>query len=437
MSVTPAEWFRLGLMLFFTAVIAFAIFSPFFENLGKRGKNYIEEKGPVIKVPNIEIDQKILEEIRDDVPRARVRREPKAFQHLLYQASRLVPGSLEYLGLPKEPLDYEKVLKNPKAYRGKPVWVKARLVDDLLVLPSSLKGVKDVRGKAKDAKGRLYFFSMAQPPKKPLRPGDWVKIKGFFYKLWDPDANGSKVPYIIGLRLYPSWPEWKPVKELDPALFHKIMDGSTIDPEETEPEVFYHFLSYVMNLDEKAKDPANVEMLSDKDLTGFKNNPKGNRGKLVRFYAKVLYNPDIRAADENPINLDKITRFWVGTSRPPAVIRLIAPRARTDIFKGMEIEVVGCFLRNLEYNPKGQSIGKAVAPIIIAAKILIHEYKEDRFWGTAKWILVGILIAAILLLFGLSVYDRKKHQLAEKEMIKRRKERLARKLGAQREKKGE
>ncbi len=427
--VSRGELIRFLIMILLAVALCVAVFTNILFIPGPESSKYAPQgRGGTVVVPKIHLDPKILAQIRDDKPRFRVQREPKAFEYLLSQAAKLVPGALEYMGLPKEPLDYDAVLKNPGAFRGKPVWVRARLVEDPLVIDvDTLPGVKDVRGKARDEKGRLYFFSMAQTARKPLHKGDWVKIKGFFYKLWDPDARGSKVPYIVGYRLYRSWPRWKPVKELDRTLFPEIMDGSSLDPETTEPEAFYHFLSYVLNLPEEKADPAKLPRLDEIALTRMRNDPNGTRGKLYHFYAKIIRDPYFLAMAENPLGLKWKTEIWAATSRPAAVIRLILPGRRADLRREMEIEVIGCFLRNMEYQASDQKVGMATAPIFVSAWARPHEIPQDTTLDTAKWIIAGILIAFILLLTAVSHFDRKKHLEAEKALARRRRERLAKK----------
>ncbi len=427
------ELIRFLIMIFLAAALCVVVFTNIFMLPGPNNSRFAPQGGGggTVLVPKIHLDPKILAQIRDDKPRFRVQREPKPFEYILSQAARLVPGALEYMGLPKNPLDYDAVLKNPKAFRGKPVWVRAQLLEDPLVIDvDTLPGVKDVRGKARDEKGRVYYFSMAQPPRKPLHKGDWVKIKGFFYKLWDPDARGGKVPYIVGYRLYRSWPRWKPVKELDRTLFPEIMDGSSLDPEITEPEAFYHFLSYVINLPKEKADPSKLPRLTALLLTKLRNDPAGTRGKLFHFYAKIIREPQFLAMAENPLGLKWKTVLWAATTRPATVIRLIVPRRRTDLRREMEVEVIGCFLRNMEYQAADQKVGMASAPIFVSDWVRPHEVPVDTTLDTAKWVVAGILIAFILLLSAVSHFDRKRHLEAEKALARKRRERLAKKGSA-------
>ena len=443
--VTPSERFRFLVMFLFAAALVVAIFSNLL--MGKGGGGIDDDLLPrePESRPPVKLDPQILAEIRDATPTQRVHNEEKPWLHMLSQAALLVPGDLERLGMNEKPMPYSEILENPGRFRGEPVWVKARLVENLMVLPiKKLPGVSDIRGSARDQAGNLYYFSMAFRSRRMLGEGDWVKIKGFFFKLRENIKERTRVPYIIGRSLVPSWRDWAPVEDLDPAYFGNILDNTGKDPETTEPESFYHFLSYARN---KAGDPealARAERLDKNSLTRFSNDPVGSRGgKLYTFYVSIMLPTEINRAEENPLELDHITRIWGASVRPLSVIRIIAPgrwkkggkAAEGPVFelespgalnKERSLKVTGVFYRNLEYEAAGQDMRRVRCPIFIAAKIEEHGGRQEAFPPIFGYLFIGLVATSVVLIILLVRRDRKKHEEAEKEIRERRRRRRER-----------
>jgi len=160
-------------------------------------------------------------------------------------------------------------------------------------------------------------------------------------------------------------------------------------------------------------------------LTRLRNDAAASRARRTRIVAQVQQPPQIRAADENPLGLKWITRLWVISNRPLALFYIIAPGRHIELAKGTEVEIVGVFLRNMEYLAAGPNVGTALAPVFLAASCRVPEPMDTGLPASLKWGMGGSMVLAIGLILFLLRRDRKAHAAAMTELANRRKARLA------------
>lgn len=347
----------------------------------------VPDDAPVQRAPLARVDPARLAAVQDEDPVARSLLEDDATEHLVEQASRLVPGDLEVLGL--QPLSWETLTSEPAAHRGTPTWVVGTIrwtrLERRLLLPR-------VHGEVVDEQGRSWRFIVVNETES-VGDGDVVRIEGFFLKHLEwtrPGIDGERVhgPVLVGEEMIPSTFRMDPVTELDPYLIASVRDHDVQEASAAlESPQLYQFLSYVENTPYETLFPADdgPEQRAEQML----NAPEDWRGAPVRLSGKLLAKVHrfLGPRGQNPLGREKIWLLYLhNTGGLTLALSLADP---PDVEVGDIVDVDGVFFRRYYFENRRNSVVPAAAVI---AKRLEHFVPPPDALQPALALIVVVIV---------------------------------------------
>ena len=363
------------------------------------------------------VDPSLLAGVRDGTEVERALLEPGPTAHLVEQAGRLVYGDLEQMGLQAVPR--AELVADPAAWRGRPVTVLGTL--------RALETVDDAagttrRGTLQDEHGEAWIFIVLSEP-ADVRPGDVVRVSGFFFKLHDylaPDNSLVSGPLVVGQELLRSAWRIEPVTELSPELLARVRDTSLADASlPLESPEFYSLLSFVENApDEALLGPdGRLQEVRASDLL---QNSLIWRGRPVRVSGLLLAAEEVPLGlrGENPLGRPFIWNLWLssyaGVCRVLSLEKPEGIEVRRDI-----VDADGVYFRRYSYeNTKDQP---RTAAVVVARHV--HRYDPPKDTFTPLLVKAGIALVAVLggLLWMAGRRDRLSGAMERQKRIERQK----------------
>ncbi len=367
--------------------------------------------------PLAQVDPALLAHVRDSSPVERAFIEPDAKQHLLVEASELIYGDLEYLGL--EQGDWDALTGEPEDARGKPVWALGTVEwfdTDLSLNPP------EVWGEIRDQDSRTWLFLVAQPT-LDVRVNDVVRLKGFFFKRHDRqrgDGSFASGPLVVGEELLRSAFRIDPVTKLRPDLFYGLRDHTL--QEASRPlasRAYYELLSFVQNTPHEELFPN----AGERPLTHgseLMRNSDTTRGKRVKLRGRVLHSQSfpLGPEGENPLGVPTAYQTWLFNSGVTTLaVSLDPPPA--FIPDETIVDVEGIYFRRYGYENKRNEA--RIAAVLIAGEFREFVIPPNEFTPIVAGVMAGIvLVVAVLLLIG-AIRDRIQGRKARTRSVQRKK----------------
>lgn len=429
-GVTPrvSDTARLIILLVLTGIVIVSYF--FFSQRAEWQKDdglvnpddYVEAP-ETVRIPGARVEPEKLLDVKDAEIADRVVKEKEPYVHLLHQASRLVYGDMDILGV-KRPVP-EEIRKNPAAYRGKPFEVKGILqwYERKTDLDFDL-----YRGYLTTYEGDYVYFTVRIVDTVDVVIGDVIKLQGFFFKLYSfelpgEDGRVNDALFLIGKRLIPSFYDLPPVTELKMELLDTLYDYTEEDitkPFEERP--LYHMLSYVHNMSDETFRSMNFQELYPTEIM---RTPHSYRGKPVRILGEVIWlvERNLGPEGENPVGPKNIYHGLMINYQGGFCYFLSFDTPDWLIMKDL-VYIDGFFFRNYAYRTRQESRHRA--PVVIVRNWEDFILPEDHtFLYISYAILAGAVIAAGI--FFLYVFrDRKHSRLFREKFIARKKKLLTR-----------
>ncbi len=382
--------------------------------------------------PGAKVEFEKLASVRDTAIADRVIKEKEPYLHLIKQASRLVYGDMELLGV--QTAVPEEIFKDTAAYRGKPFIIKGVLqwYEKITDLDFEL-----YRGYLTSKEGDYFYFTVLYIDAE-IRIGDVVKLQGFFFKRFSftlpgEDERINNTVFLVGRRLFPSFCTMPSVKQLDFNLLDRLYDYDTQDMAKPfEEKQLYHMLSFVQNMDEETYRSTKFQEILAVDII---KAPREFRGKPVKILGEVVWlvKRNLGLEGENPVGPKTIYHGILLNYRGRFCYFLSYEKPMIQKKKDL-IYAKGFFFRNYAYRSQNEDLVHATVLIVKGFEKFII-IKDNTFLYLSYIILSGT--GVIFLLFFLHLYhDRKQNKLYREKFIARKKKLLNRMMEAQ-EKNGE
>jgi hypothetical protein len=369
--------------------------------------------------PLAKVDPIRLADVADGTQVERAAIERDALDHLLNESSKLVYGDLDLLGLSAP--SREELLRDPAAWRGRPVTALGRLdwfEPDTTTDPHTFRGV------VIDRDEQPWPFVVLHLP-WDIDAGGVVRIKGFFLKHADmlkPDLSFASGPLIVGEELLPSSYPLDPVTELRPDLFDTVRDfdlGEASRP--LESRSFFELLSFVQHGDmetlfgppEEREPVFAVQLLND--TTSWRGRPVTTRGQLLH-YQKLPLGP----AGENPLGVPYAWQIWTfnysgGLTYAISLEEPVGLVPEQDL-----VDIDGLYYRRFLYE-SGQN-KPAMAAAIIAARVRRFVIPEDPVAPfIERAVLFTMLAIGVLIVFGQLVLRKQSRELRKRSVGRKKK----------------
>lgn len=390
--------------------------------LGAEPAEAIEGSAPAAAT----IDAELLAEVRDSTESERVIREPQPFLHLLLESGKLVAGDFRRMKAAfADDALFEQVLAGPAAWRGRPLVAKARFsfaTKESIPLEDGGEEFSYWRGVALDDLGRTYSFSVLEEP-EGLKPGDVIKIEGFFFKrlaLFDPSQPDRLIDptlHLIGKRVVRSFLHMPPVKELSPAILSTLRDYEIQDRVEIPDAPLWHVLSYVENCEAEqiaadAEQSVNERTGEASYLTSqaLLRDPDQYRGSAVRLLGSMSrdqppWPKDLGPDGENPLDIPVAWHSLLVHQGPTFTYLISKERPPAWAIGNPTVIVEGVFLKLYTYQAKNRQT--VTCPLVIVKRFAPFEIASETLRSGLSLALIAVSIPVVLGLLLLAMRDRK------------------------------
>jgi hypothetical protein len=376
--------------------------------------------------PLARVDLERMAAVQDTTRSERALLEPDATGHLLDQASRLLFGDLEQLGLERG--DWQVLVERGAEHRGQPVWTLGRLVWFERLPPGPFAHA--VRGEVVDEDGRSWNAIVVNTP-LDVEPGDFVKLSGFFLKHYDmprPDRGVSSGPLVVGNELLRSAPRIEPVTVMRPDLFARVRDqGLAESSRPIEGPEFYEALSYIRHAPDEVFFPPDQELIEYRSAD-LREHSDSFRGQLVRVSGTLGHAERIPLGPrgENPLGIPFIWKLWLISPWGPTLVYTFDEpdgiRLRQDI-----ADAEGLYFRRYSYEGRG---GQAqIAAVVLARRVTRFEVQPNEWLPVVLKITIGIVVLVCMLLYFGHRRDRQEELSARHKRMQRQKQRTSRGSG--------
>jgi hypothetical protein len=403
--------------------------------------------------PEKKVDLARLEAIRDDTDQQRGQIEPEALDYLLDHVHNEPSVRRKRRGF--RAIDPRVMLERPEAFRGLAVELRGELLGWERMPHEGVEGVThvyrgflDVHRRGEDGAdapiGVQVSFTATEKPQsadanpKEFGPGTFVRLQGFFLKLWRGLPPGAEelttTPHVVARRFLRSY-QVVPQREVDPSWF-KVADGHSLD----EPP-FFLLLNYLKNLtpeafrERRASGVLNVTPIPEPGqpfppgpvpenvITDF-----GSRGKLLydntdRFRGRLvrlrgtLKRVDPVVPGDNPGGIERIYDGFLAQETYLIPIRAPFPLARYGVEESPLVHLEGYLYKRWMWEGKGG--GRFTAPMILVTNIE-PQYIPDSPLLHAQWVLGGVAAVFAVVLVVMLVLDRRSTKRHEERRRKRR-----------------
>jgi len=322
--------------------------------------------------------------------RAEIERDPAA--HLIDEASQLVYGDLEKLGMVAA--DRELIEQAPAQHRGDAVYALGELQ---WYEPISDNQGYRVRGEIRDELGRSWNFLVVTEP-FDVRIGDVVKVAGFYLKQYDmlrPDRSSSSGPLIIGEELLRSSYRIDPVTSLRPELFLRVRDYDLTEASRPlESPEFYELLSYVDHSSPETLFPPGSAP-TEYRASELMRNTDAHRGEALRVSGLLAAVQEVPLGPrgENPLGVPFVWHIWL-SSYSGATLLISFEKPDGLVPKVDVVDADGIYFRRYAYeNQLGQPY---TAAVVIAKRLQKYVAPTNDFSPLLMKVTVGIVAAVIL-----------------------------------------
>jgi hypothetical protein len=329
--------------------------------------------------------------------------------------------------------DYDSLVKNPAAYRGKTLFVRGELVDFAERMLDKPIGeyVRVHFGVIKDNQGNLFWFeTLSFDEENILDVGQRVIAEGVFFKIFkyirvvggamvlkDLPEIVDNIPILVCRSVRRSY-TIDEVTTLDKELVRSAAWLEDADQEKLEVRPFYHLMGYMKNLtpDRIPKKPFAYTDMSDRLLQPALLDRF--RGEWVKVWGKL--GPIYKFQDdENPAGITHHYRAYLKTSDQRLVEVILVEKPRgfepyVDI-----VEVTGIFFKPRMWDSDG---GQRVRAPVIVARSLHRKVFPPNVW---RYIAIGlaVLFAGAVVMTTFVIYgERRAIKKHNEEFIRRRRE---------------
>ncbi len=393
--------------------------------------NAPQERPAEVVVITPEVDAAAIEALVDDAtPGGRVVVEGPALEAILEPARLLNDG--HYAPMEGALLDETvagELIAAPAEARCK--LLRARgFIDEIGTFDGGPRSTAHYRGRLRLEGGGHAWFAVVALPEASGDIGDFVRIDGLFLKVFrraGADGEWIEAPMIVGPRAVPSFPGFEPVTEFDTNALLFVEDDGLGGISGQPFYEYWRLLSYAQNVEPGTIDWSQAPVLDEGLMLDIQQNSGAWRGVPIRVPPALLFDIWDQAQGENPARLEKLAEAWAGneywTRTSVGVIRFVAPFERGELRRGDVFTGRGFFLRNHAYERLDGNL--ALAPFFVMHSLEPFTPVEDETWATVFSSIALALVAIVILTFVGVMRDRKKTQLLQAELRRRRRARRA------------
>lgn len=382
-----------------------------------------------------------LADIRDATPEQRLVLDTEPFVAVFRHARRQMPQHLAQLGLaPLDAARRDTLLAAPGEHRLAPLLVRGQVVD--VERRRREGGTRDdwfvtLRG----GDGVIAHGIVAGPPTRPgaasdddadaIRVGDHLRIDGLFYKLYRHEVAGEWLegPLVLADRARASMAPIDAGLAREAPALDAVQDDLIDEVHPLDDAALWQLMARAKLLAAET-DWESARVVDQATLRLVYEDGDTFRGAPFRFPVSRNMDAWIETAPENPLGLAKVMYGWMGNAMwrtPVGVVKWIGPFERPEVTewedasKARYVEARGWFLKNQIYAKQGGEPGRA--PLFVLADIRPFVPEDDGVTAIVLWVVLGITVVVIAVIFFLLRADRKKSTELQDALVRRRRAR--------------
>lgn len=370
----------------------------------------------------------------DDSEQAQVRVESAPLGKLIDHAGFLTGIQYDTLGTINLSMEENaRLLAMPSESRGQAVRIRGT-IEALATRTRADEDSKYFEGRVRLEDGGVCYFALTRLPQDdegPATPGTFIRVNGLFMKGYrtETDNGWETGPYVVGRNAVFSFDSvGDRVTYVPKSVMSLVEDDSVMEGPRGEPfAAYWTMLAYARDIEEGDIDWDAAPELTNIKLGEILANGSDFRGQPFRIPISVNMETRQKTIQENPARLETVSEGWIGNqswSAGNGLIKFRGPFENPGVTRKDLVTARGFFFRNHLYVPaKG---GAALAPMFILVDI-------EKFTGPTdtrvKFIFAGVVVATVGLI-GLLIFllydDKKKSRDLQEALIRRKRERRAR-----------
>ncbi len=371
--------------------------------------------------------------VEDGAPVDRVMIEGEALDLLLADARTLTTRHFEAMGT--EELDAAKVaeiLADPSAHRARP-YMGRGLVDSMRVRRRGPLSEEEYTGRIVLEDDSIAYFLVLDAPAN----GGFVRVDGLFLKVYSDEDEFSpgewvEGPLLVGPRVIRSYRALGEVTEPHWGLYSTVEDADLVPGKGVEPRIvrdtpfdaLWHMMAYARDVPADAIDWEAAPVLNRDNLASVVREPERWRAQPFQIPLSRIQDARVIRAGENPARIESYTRGWIGNTTWTNVVQFKSPIPDHELRLGDYALGRGFFLHELAYESAGR--GLRVAPLFILQSLTRYEPQVDPLFRQLGYAVGAIAVLLVVLFAVLLARDKRKAQVLQREMVRRRQARRAR-----------
>jgi len=369
-----------------------------------------------------ELDQALLQQVRDGTLAEQVALEPEPFAHVVKYAPSLLPALLQRLNEPAFPFAADPA--GAAALRGQPYRMRGLLLEGEL-LNRTADSPAEYWTAVRTDDGREFLHVSVLQPEYPFVKGDYVLADGYFYKHHSRLVGGERktLPLFVGRELQMSMKTLEPATAPDPLVLAQIEDPHITEDLPVDAAAMWHLANVARTLrgqpEQLERAFASAPWLDVPLLAALNDTPEAYRGAPIRV-GGILSRGDTWPAGENPLREAAYSEAWIANSTFGDVRVMLRTPGRFDFDRVQGTwEYRGWFQQMWSYETaKGDRFR---VPVFVFADARPLVGKTPAMVGQMTTVLLVIGAVMAVLLFVLVRRDRARANATEKHVLERRK----------------
>jgi hypothetical protein len=376
-----------------------------------------------------ELDQSILDNVRDSTYSEQGILEIDALQELGSKVRTLLPSWFYVLGEPE--FDFSGTEADAPELRGKLFRMRGELLDARPLTRDTGSETEYWCHIRNDAGEEFLFVSMTVPTEL-FGADNFVLADGYFLKYYRHTLTDTPItaPLFIGRELSPSWRNLEPSLEPDMELMARVKDqplgtDNRVENLNTLPAMWHlaNVAESVRATPETLAAATTEPLVIDYEmLEKLSKDPEIYRGRMFEVGGMYAGTPATVRIGENPMRERKMSSAWIRNDfNGDVLVHLKAP-GQFDFDTDRDPVVFHAYFLMLWAYVDTKGIPRR-APVFVVVDNYYDEPYTPPFAGQMVMMFLGIAVAIGCLLFWLVKRDRLKSELVMQEMLDRRQNR--------------
>lgn len=376
-----------------------------------------------------ELDQSILDAVKDTTDAERGILEIAALKELGTKVRILLPRWFQVLGEPA--FDFDAPESGSAKLRGKLFRLRGELLD-ARPLTRDAGSETEYWCHIRSDDGHEFMFVSMTVPTELFGADNFVLADGYFFKHYRHTLTDTSItaPLFVGREISPSWKTLEPRLEPDFELMARVKDqplgtDNRIENLNTLPAMWHlaNVAESVRSTPETLAAATEEAMVIDYEmLDKLSKDPEIYRGRMFDVGGMYAGTPATVRIEENPMRATEMSSAWIRNDfNGDVLVHLKAP-GEFDFDTDRDPVVFHAYFLMLWAYVDTEGIPRR-APVFVVVDNYYDEPYTPPFAGQMVAMFLGIAVTIGFLLFWLVRRDRRNSELAMQKVLDRRQSR--------------